>query len=126
MNKVVLTGWDADGRSMIVKTVPIGDARAVTLVDGLSLTDDSPPTPDTSAHAATPGTSVMAGAGWYNDHSAPQHVAGDDGLPLLRNAAESVPLNAERGVLVADYGSSQGRNSAAAKSSSPRDRREAF
>lgn len=75
------------------------------------MTDDSPPAPDTSAHPATPGTSVMAGGGWYNDHSAPQHVAGDYGLPLLTRAAESVPLSAERGVLVADYGSSQGRNS---------------
>ena len=53
----------------------------------------------------------MAGGGWYNDHSAPQHVAGDYGLPLLTSAAESVPLSAEREVLVADYGSSQGRNS---------------
>lgn len=56
------------------------------------MTDDSPPAPDTSAHPATPGTSVMAGGGWYNDHSAPQHVAGDYGLPLLTRAAESVPL----------------------------------
>ena len=75
------------------------------------MTDDRPPTPETAVPAATPGTSVMAGGGWYNDHSVPQHVAGDYGLPLLRTAAESVPLSAERGVLVADYGSSQGRNS---------------
>jgi hypothetical protein len=55
--------------------------------------------------------SVMAGAGVYNQHSQPQHVAGDDGLPLLRRACDAVTLDGARDVTVADYGSSQGRNS---------------
>jgi hypothetical protein len=53
----------------------------------------------------------MAGAGQYNLHSAPQHVAGRFGLDLLEAAARNVPLDAARGVVIADYGSSQGRNS---------------
>ncbi len=53
----------------------------------------------------------MAGHGLYNAHSQPQHVAGGDGLPLLARACEAVPLDRSRGVVVADYGSSQGRNS---------------
>jgi hypothetical protein len=55
----------------------------------------------------------MAGDGLYNEHSQPQHVAGGDGVPLLVRAAEAIPLNRERGVAAADYGSSQGRNSLA-------------
>lgn len=62
-------------------------------------------------HSTRPDTSVMAGEGEYNRHSQPQHVAGDDGLPLLVRAAEAVPL--DRGLTIADYGSSQGRNSLA-------------
>ncbi|HUA74897.1 MAG TPA: hypothetical protein VL988_09085 [Solirubrobacteraceae bacterium] len=58
--------------------------------------------------------SVMAGGGVYNQHSQPQHVAGDDGLPLLERACEAVALDGARtDLLVADYGSSQGRNSLA-------------
>jgi hypothetical protein len=53
----------------------------------------------------------MAGGGLYNAHSQPQHVAGDDGVPLLVRASEAIPLDRELGVVVADYGSSQGRNS---------------
>jgi SAM dependent carboxyl methyltransferase len=53
----------------------------------------------------------MAGDGLYNEHSQPQHVAGDDGLPLLERAVEAISLDRERGVVVADFGSSQGRNS---------------
>ncbi len=55
----------------------------------------------------------MAGAGAYNEHSAPQHVAGELGLDLLRGAADLVPVSGGDGVRVADYGSSQGRNSMA-------------
>lgn len=51
----------------------------------------------------------MAGEGEYNRHSQPQHVAGDDGLPLLVRASEAIPLDG--GLTIADYGSSQGRNS---------------
>jgi SAM dependent carboxyl methyltransferase len=53
----------------------------------------------------------MAGDGLYNAHSQPQHVAGGDGVPLLVRAGEVIPLDPGRGVVVADYGSSQGRNS---------------
>lgn len=60
-----------------------------------------------------PGTSVMAGEGMYNEHSQPQHAAGDDGLPLLKRAGEAATLEPGRLVVIADYGSSQGRNSLA-------------
>ena len=60
-----------------------------------------------------PGTSVMAGEGLYNEHSQPQHVAGGDGVPLLVRASEAVPVIDGAAVTVADYGSSQGRNSLA-------------
>jgi len=53
----------------------------------------------------------MAGGGRYNANSQPQHVAGGDGVPLLVRAGEAVPLDRRRSVVVADYGSSQGRNS---------------
>lgn len=56
-------------------------------------------------------TSVMAGEGMYNRHSAPQHVANELGLGLLTEAAEHAPLDGARTVGVADYGASQGRNS---------------
>lgn len=65
------------------------------------------------AHSTRPGISVMAGDGEYNRHSQPQHVAGGDGEPLLVRASEAVALERGRAVLVADYGSSQGRNSLA-------------
>jgi hypothetical protein len=55
----------------------------------------------------------MAGDGEYNRHSQPQHVAGHDGLPLLVRAGEAVPLEQGGPIVVADYGSSQGRNSLA-------------
>jgi hypothetical protein len=55
----------------------------------------------------------MAGAGEYNRHSQPQHVAGHDGLPLLARAGEVVPPALGGSIVVADYGSSQGRNSLA-------------
>jgi hypothetical protein len=64
-----------------------------------------------SSNAPRAGRSVMAGGGLYNEHSQPQHVAGGDGVPLLVRACEAVPLDDERGLVVADYGSSQGRNS---------------
>jgi SAM dependent carboxyl methyltransferase len=53
----------------------------------------------------------MAGAGQYNLHSAPQHVASRFGLDLLERAASKLPLEPARGVVIADYGASQGRNS---------------
>ncbi|HTZ86096.1 MAG TPA: hypothetical protein VMB05_05450 [Solirubrobacteraceae bacterium] len=63
------------------------------------------------SHHTPAGTSVMAGDGLYNQHSQPQHVADDDGLPLLERACEAVPLADGDAIVVADYGSSQGRNS---------------
>ncbi|MHB8235026.1 MAG: class I SAM-dependent methyltransferase [Solirubrobacteraceae bacterium] len=57
------------------------------------------------------GTSVMAGKGLYNEHSQPQHVAGEDGVPMLRRAAASVSLESLQSTTIVDYGSSQGRNS---------------
>jgi hypothetical protein len=60
---------------------------------------------------AATSQSVMAGGGAYNRHSQPQHAAGDDGLPLLRRACEAVALDGGSDLVVADYGSSQGRNS---------------
>lgn len=56
----------------------------------------------------------MAGDGVYNEHSTPQHVAGELGLDLLTGAAQAVPVDAADAVTLADYGSSQGRNSIAA------------
>jgi hypothetical protein len=53
----------------------------------------------------------MAGHGRYNEHSAPQRVAGDIGAQLLANAAAAIPVDGGRGLVIADYGSSQGRNS---------------
>ncbi len=55
----------------------------------------------------------MEGDGAYNEHSAPQHAAGELGLDLLTGAAERVPVDVADGLSVADYGSSQGRNSMA-------------
>ncbi len=53
----------------------------------------------------------MAGDGVHNEHSAPQHVAGELGLDLLTGAAQFVRVGAAEAVTLADYGSSQGRNS---------------
>lgn len=58
-----------------------------------------------------PGASVMAGEGVYNEHSQPQHVAGDDGVPMLVRACEAVALDGRAELAIVDYGSSQGRNS---------------
>lgn len=61
---------------------------------------------------ATDQPGVMAGGGFYNEHSAPQHGAAAFGLDLLRAAAASVPLpSAGEPFLIADYGAAQGRNS---------------
>lgn len=55
---------------------------------------------------------VMAGKGFYNKHSKPQHSAIAYGLPLINHAAESVPLPAPGEVfLIADYGVAGGHNS---------------
>lgn len=55
---------------------------------------------------------VMGGRGFYNAHSQLQHSAIRFGLPYLERALAVSPLpRAGRPFLVADYGSSEGRNS---------------
>jgi hypothetical protein len=55
---------------------------------------------------------AMRGKGFYNENSRVQQTASAVALPLLVEAADTAPLPAGRGsFVVADYGSSQGRNS---------------
>jgi hypothetical protein len=54
----------------------------------------------------------MRGKGFYNENSQVQQTASAFALPLIVEAADTVPLPAGQGpFVVADYGSSQGRNS---------------
>lgn len=56
--------------------------------------------------------SAMRGKGFYNENSQVQQTASAFALPLLVEAADTAPLPAGREpFVVADYGSSQGRNS---------------
>ena len=56
--------------------------------------------------------SVMEGGGAYNRHAAQQAAGGASVLPLLEQAARSVLLDAtDQPIVIADYGSSQGKNS---------------
>jgi hypothetical protein len=55
----------------------------------------------------------MDGAGYYNEHSAQQLEAATAGVELLRRAAASVPLPEGQPLVIADLGSSEGRNSLA-------------
>ena len=56
--------------------------------------------------------SVMEGGGAYNRHAAQQAAGGTSAVPLLEQAAQSVLLDStDRPIVIADYGSSQGRNS---------------
>ncbi len=56
---------------------------------------------------------AMRGKGFYNENSRVQQSASAFALPLLVEAADSAPLPAagQGSFVVADYGSSQGRNS---------------
>jgi len=55
---------------------------------------------------------VMGGHGFYNAHSQLQHSAISYGLPFLQRALTEVALpTSDRPFVVADYGSSEGRNS---------------
>ena len=61
---------------------------------------------------AVPTQTSMAGAGFYNRHSAAQAAGIDQMLMLLEEAAGEVAVG-EEVLVLADYGSSQGRNSMA-------------
>src|SRR5208283_2364619 len=55
---------------------------------------------------------AMRGKGFYNENSRVQQTASAVALPLLVETADTAPLPAGRDpFVVADYGSSQGRNS---------------
>lgn len=57
---------------------------------------------------------VMEGGGAYNAHARIQHGGAALATPLLDHALRNVPFNAGDGpVVIADYGSSQGKNSLA-------------
>src|ERR1700734_3966979 len=61
---------------------------------------------------ASPG--VMEGRGVYNANSAVQATGGAVGLPLLEQAAAAIdPNDGDRPIVLAAYGSSEGRNSLA-------------
>ena len=54
----------------------------------------------------------MEGGGSYNRNSAQQRAGGISALPLLEKAAASVAIEPDNDpVVIADFGSSQGRNS---------------
>jgi hypothetical protein len=60
------------------------------------------------------GHGVMEGDGFYNRHARVQAGGGGIALPFLEQAVQSITLDAsDEPVIVADYGSSQGKNSLA-------------
>jgi hypothetical protein len=62
------------------------------------------------AEETTPTTTAMEGGGFYNRHSSVQAAGIDQMLALLEEAANRVRIG-EEALTIADYGSSQGRNS---------------
>jgi S-adenosylmethionine-dependent carboxyl methyltransferase len=67
-----------------------------------------------SAAACVAASSVMEGGGSYNLHARIPASGGNFALPLLEEAARKVALEAsDRPIVIADYGSSQGKNSLA-------------
>ena len=67
-----------------------------------------------SGKATSPRQSAVAamqGGGFYNQNSSLQAANLTSALPLLQAAAESLPISAGRGIVIADYGVSEGRNS---------------
>lgn len=65
-------------------------------------------------HAPTPPGGAMEGRGYYNAHSRPQAAAAARGIELLVLAADQVPpLPHGTPMVIADYGSAEGRNSLA-------------
>jgi hypothetical protein len=60
----------------------------------------------------TPPSGAMEGGGAYNKNATLQASGGAIALPHLENAARSIALDADKQpIVIADYGSSQGRNS---------------
>ena len=67
---------------------------------------------------------VMEGDGAYNRHAYPQDAGAALAIPFLQRAVEKIALEpGEQPVIVADYGSSQGKNSLAAMGSAVRNLR---
>jgi hypothetical protein len=65
-----------------------------------------------SAVATPAGPAAMEGDGGYNRRSAVQAAGASPAVPLLEQAAREVALpGADAPILIADYGSSEGRNS---------------
>lgn len=66
------------------------------------------------AKKATPSRGVMESGGSYNQHAKVQADGGSLAFPFLEKAAACVTIaNGTEPVVVADYGSSQGKNSLA-------------
>jgi SAM dependent carboxyl methyltransferase len=96
------------------------EAGEVVEHDGLVFADSRPgptagskPTEIVYAQAMSGShPTAMRGKGFYNENSQVQQIASAFALPLLVEAADTAPLPAGSGsFVVADYGSSQGRNS---------------
>jgi hypothetical protein len=66
------------------------------------------------SHRSTSSHGAMEGDGSYNRHARLPADGGALALPLLKSAAQNIALDSgDRPVVIADYGSSQGRNSLA-------------
>ena len=60
----------------------------------------------------TPSLSVMEGKGFYNKNASIPAAGGLLALPLLKQAARLIQLDgSDRPIVIADYGSSEGKNS---------------
>jgi hypothetical protein len=66
------------------------------------------------ASKPTPQVAAMEGRGAYNKHAAIPAAGGSLAIPLLEQAASQISIDdSDRPVIIADYGSSQGKNSLA-------------
>jgi hypothetical protein len=64
------------------------------------------------SHGPTPSLSVMEGKGFYNKNASIPAAGGLLALPLLEQAAQLIELDdSDRPIVIADYGSSEGKNS---------------
>jgi hypothetical protein len=73
------------------------------------------------------GAAPMEGRGGYNANSALQAAGGAVGVPLIEEAAASIAIaESDRPIVLADYGSSEGRNSLAPLSAAVRVLRRRF